>query len=643
MLDAIRRSTKSWVGATILGLALLALVVTLFYGQATPPATGARGREVARVGTTGIGETDLADAASRALAREREANPQLTMPSFVQLGGLDMMLEQLLVGRALAAFAEKAEIPIGKRIVDGEIASIPALQVAGKFDDAAFRRFLQQQRMSEEMLRLEIAANFAQRLLLRPVLLGTTVPEMLVEPYATLLLEARRGTIVAVPAALAPAPPAPDEPTLRAFWERNRSAWTVPERRAWREAVIDRAALAREATPSAAGIEAYWRANPAEFGGIERRALRQVVLPSEAEAKALADRIAGGTDFAAAARAAGFGPADTALGTLSQAELAAQLNAEVAKAAFAAPEGRVSAPVRGPIGWHVVLVERVVPARLRPLSEVRETIAAKLLAERTEALLAERVAAIEDRIEAGEPLGDVAAAFGLTLVEVAPTTADGLVLEEGSRLVPRPAAHVARAFAAEPSDGAAVVEDGTGNYLLLEVTEVIPPAPIPLQAVRDRVLSAYLADARLAAARTIADGLARDGGDLAAAARARGLPPPQQVLVRRLELARAAQTGERIPPPVLMLLSLPAGAAKVAPAPGGQGWYVVRTEEIQRAKPADAAQLSGPMRQSLAQSAANELAETFVRAVQRDVGVTRVPAAIDAVKARLAGDASSAP
>lgn len=644
MLDAIRRSTKSWVGMTILGIALLALVVTLFYGQATAPTTGARGREVARIGDSGIGEADLVDAANRTLDREREANPALTMPEFVRLGGVDMVLEQLLVGRALAQFAEAAGIPIGKRIVDGEIASIPALQVAGRFDETAFRRFLQQQRLSEDMLRRDVTANLAQRLLLRPVLNGTRVPEMLVPPYAALLLEQRRGTIVPVPAALVPAPSPPDDATLRAFFERNRAAWTVPERRAWREAVIARAAVAQEAAPSASEIEAYWRANPAEFGGIERRALRQVVLPSEEAARAFTARVAQGAGFAAAAEAEGFGPADTALGVRSETELAAELNPEVARAAFAAPEGAVSAPVRGPIGWHVLLVERVLPASLRPLAEVRDGIAAKLAAERGKKLLAERVAAIEDRLQSGEPVGDVAAAFGLTLAEVPPTTADGRVLDSANRLVPGSAPRVARAFAIEPDDGPQLVEDGE-DFLLVEVTDVIAPTTIPLEAIRERVLAAYLADARLTAARAIADALANSEGDLAEAARARGLPPPQPVLVRRLELARAAQAGEEIPQPVLLLLGLPAGKAQVAPAPGGQGWYVVKTEEIRRANPAEAAQLAAPTRESLAATAANELAETFVRAVQREVGVVRTPAAIEAVKARLAGagDPASTP
>lgn len=641
MLGAIRKSVRSWVGMAILGLALLALVVTLFYGQTAAPVTGARGREVARVGKLGIGETDLVEAVNRLLDRERETQPSLTMPAFVRMGGVDLALEQLLLARALGQFAEGAGIPVGRRLVDGEIASIPALQVAGKFDEAAFRRFLAQQRLSEAALREDIATAIAQGLLLLPARLGTTVPQMLAEPYATLLLEQRRGTIVAVPAALMPQPAEPDEAALRAFWQRNRAAWTVPERRAWREAVIDRAQVAREAAPSEAEIAAYWRANPAEFGGVERRELRQVVLPSEKEAVAFAERVRQGEGFAAAAAAAGFSDVDTRLGTDTEAGFASQIGADVAKAAFALREGAVSAPVKGPIGWHVVLAERVVPAQVRPLAEVREAIAAKLAAERAEKLLSERVAAVEDRIAAGEPLGEIARTLGLSLVEVPPTTADGHVLGEGNVLVPRAAPHVARAFAADPADGATVVADGQGGFLVIEVTDVLPPAPIPFEAIGDRVRASFLADARLRAAQALAEEMAKAGGDLAAAAKARGLPPPQQLVVRRLELTRAAQAGEEIPLPVRLLLNLPAGRAKVAPAPGGQGFYVVRTEETRRGTAAEAAPLVAPMRQSIAEAAPLELAETFARAVQRAEGATRLPAAVEAVKARLAGAAEA--
>jgi hypothetical protein len=209
---------------------------------------------------------------------------------------------------------------------------------------------------------------------------------------------------------------------------------------------------------------------------------------------------------------------------------------------------------------------------------------------------------------------------------------------------PSALALVARAFATDPADGAGIVEPVKGQFALLEVTEVVAPAPIALAAIRPRVLEAYVADAREKAAKAAAEAIAKGGEDLGKAAASRGLPPPQRLTVRRLELTQMAASGQPIPPPVLLLLNVPVGQSRVASAPGGQGWFVVRTEEAVAGDSTAIPQLVEEVRAGMAQAAGNEMAETFARAVQRSVGTVRQPAAIAATKRKLtgAGDASEA-
>lgn len=57
-----------------------------------------------------------------------------------------------------------------------------------------------------------------------------------------------------------------------------------------------------------------------------------------------------------------------------------ELTGPVEDAVFAASAGEVVGPVRDPLGTHVVVVEEVRPARVRPLAEVREPITAWLTA-----------------------------------------------------------------------------------------------------------------------------------------------------------------------------------------------------------------------------------------------------------------------
>lgn len=640
MLGGLRKAVNSWVGIAILGLALIAMVVTLFYGQAAGPSGSAGGRVLATVGATSVTEPELVRAVNVALDRQRESTPEMTMPEFVRLGGADLVLEQLILARALEQFGADARVPVGKRLVDGEIASLPPAQVGGKFDENAFRRLLAQRQLSEADLRRDIASEISRRMVLFPAAIGLSVPDSLAEPFAALLLEERSGQIAPVPVEFMPVPATPDEATLRAFWKESQSSWTVPERRSFRYAMVDLVSLVQSAQPSDGEIEAYWKANPAEFGGVPFRVLSQVVLPDEAAARAFVAKVRAGQAFAEAAAAAGFGPADTTIGQVSETAFAVQTDKAVAAAAFAAPAGGVTDPAKGAFGWHVVKVESVIPARPVPLADAREGILAKLSTEKAQRALADRVAEIEDRLESGESLGDVARAFNMTVATAGPMTADGQKLDPMNQLVPDGNPLVTKAFATDPADGPSVVEASKDQYAILEVSEVLPAAPIAFEAIRDRVAQAWVVKARVDAARKVADDMAREaagGADLAALARSRNLPPPQALTVQRLQLTQLAQSGQQIPPPVLLLLNVPVGEARVASAPGAQAWYVVKTDSARPGDVQQAPQLVSGVRQSMARDAGNELAETFARAVQRAVGVVRQPAAIAAVKARLTG------
>ncbi|WP_448579981.1 peptidyl-prolyl cis-trans isomerase [Thermaurantiacus sp.] len=641
MLGWLRKAVTSWIGLAILGLALVAMVVTLFYGQAPGPASSSGGRVVATVGAASVTEPELVRAINIALDRQREETPQMTMPEFVRLGGADLVLEQLILARALEQFGATAKVPVGKRLIDGEIASLPPAQVGGKFDENAFRRLLAQRQLSEADLRRDIASEISRRMVLFPAAIGLRTPDSLAEPFASVLLEERSGRIAAVPVDLMPVPPLPDEKVLKAFWQDNRASWTVPERRSFRYAMVDLVSLVQSAQPTEAEIEAYWKANPEEFGGVALRNLSQVVLPDEAAAKAFVARVRGGEDFAAVASAAGFAPADTAIGQVSEASFAVQTDKAIAAAAFRAPQGGVTDPLKGAFGWHVVKVESIVPARPVPLAEARAGIASKLAATKAERALAERVSAIEDRLEAGEPMAEVARAFSMPIESAGPMTADGQTLDAQNQLVPGGHPLLAKAFAADPEDGPVVVEATKDQYAILEVAEVIPATLIPFERIRDRVAAAWQVNARIEAARKVADEMAAasKGEDLAALARARNLPLPQALTVQRLQLSQMAQAGQQIPPPVLLLLNVPVGEARVASAPGARAWYVVRTEAARPGDVTKAPQLVSGVRDSMSRDAGNEMAETFARAIQRAVGVVRQPAAIAAVKARLSGAA----
>src|SRR3546814_7580139 len=88
------------------------------------------------------------------------------MAAFVESGGLDQVLDQLVEGAAFDQFATELGFGVSKRLIDGRIADLPAFAgVSGKFDQTVFENFLRQNGISEAQLRSEEHTSELQSLM----------------------------------------------------------------------------------------------------------------------------------------------------------------------------------------------------------------------------------------------------------------------------------------------------------------------------------------------------------------------------------------------------------------------------------------------------------------------------------------------
>lgn len=643
MLSFIRRWLTSWVVLALLGLLVIAFIVTGVHDPfAASRGAAGGGAAIAEIGDSRLTEQQVQREFEQALRAERQQNPQLTQQQFVAAGGFEAVLDRAIAGAAIDAFAERKGVTVTKRAIDGEIASIPAFQINGRFDEATFRRVLSENRLTEAELREQLRSDLLRRQLLLPVSSESATPRGLAEPYARLLLEQRRGTVAVVPSAAIREVPQPTDAQVQAFYEANRAAYTIPERRAFRYALLGRDTVAARVKVTPAEVEKYYRDNIASYGGVETRTLNQVVVSDEALARRIAAAARGPEGFVKAAALGGFGAADIAVGSRTQAAFAGETSADVAAAAFGLPRGGVTDPIRSSFGFHVVQVTNIEPARPRPLASVAPEIERKLREERADDTLSDLVAKAEDALQGGESLADVAKANGLAVVDVPPITRDGRVQRSTFTLEPAAQGVLAKAFDKDPSEGTTVQELARNQFAVIEPGQVVPPTAVPLAEIRPAVVAAWQAGERTTRARALADQIASAAGKgepVAALLAARGLPAPQTATVRRLDLLRA---GGQVPPALIMLFSIPQGAARVVPAPNGAGFLVVRADAVIAGDAATAAPLVSQQQAQFTRTASEEFAELFARAVQADMGVTRNPAAIAALRRRLSGEALAA-
>ena len=340
MLSAFRNLSKSKVGTLILGLFLLAIVAS--FAIADMGSTGAGGfggspGSLAEAGDEQVTERDFSTAMERLLATARQQNPEATYSALAK--DVPGLIDQLLDAAALKAFARNQDVLLSRRLIDGQIATLPGTRgLDGKFSDAAYANFLSQQRLTDEQVRRMLGADLIRQATLGPVVANARIPVGVATQYAAMLLEQRRGQLVLVLNEAFRAGLDPSEGDLQAYYEQNRARYIVPEQRVLRFAAIGPEQVAA-VVPTDAEIAAFYTANRATYAASEVRVISQAVVPSKPVADAIAKRARSGASMVAATAPAGLSAEDVSVGPQTRAQFGTLAGESVAAAAFAAARG----------------------------------------------------------------------------------------------------------------------------------------------------------------------------------------------------------------------------------------------------------------------------------------------------------------
>ncbi len=645
MLAFFRRLTHSKVGVVITFIVLGVIALAFAAGDITGLSSmtggaGITGGDVAKVGKAEVTVNELKTQAQTQLEGFRQEQPTLDMATFVNQGGLDGTLDRIVSSMALEQFGRAQGMVVSKRAVDGQIASIPALQgPTGKFDENLYRQVLAQRKLTDAQIRSDIVRDtFAQQLTI-PSTGATQVSSQLALPYASLLLEKRTGTIGFIPAAVVPAGPAPSDADLATFYKRNIARYTVPERRIVRYAIVSPDRVKAQAVPTDAEIAKTYQQDRARYAATEKRTITQVVVADQAGATALAAKVKAGTSLADAARAAGL-EASTQAG-VEKAAYAGTASAQVADAVFAAANGAVIGPVRTQLGWTVAKVDKIENVAGRSLDQVRGEIAAGLGIQKAAAALSDVHDKIDDSLSKNATFDEVIADQKLAAVTTHALIANGANPDDAaSKPDPAIAPLVAAAFQAADGDGPQLVQLGTdGGFAVVALGRVIPATPRPLAQVRADVLRDVTADrSRQAARKVAADVLARIN---------KGMPIQQSLAQTKLPIpaarpltasrAQIAADPRGAPPALALMFSMAPNTAKTLAAPDDSGWFIIKLDSIASGNAAGNPAAIKAARANIARSVGREYVEQFAKAVRADVGVKTNATSIARVRADLLG------
>lgn len=646
MLSLFRRLIYSRFGAVVALIVLVVLALAFVLGDVgglSQGFSGAREASVATINGRSITVGELRDQVRRDFQSFRQQQPGHTMQQYLDASGLDISLNRLVASFAVEAFARKYGMGASKKQVDQKIAAIPdVLGRDGKFSKDNYQQLLARFQLTDKKLREELARSILLEQLTLPNAGATQVPEKLAAPYAALLLEKRYGQVAFIPARAIGAGTVPTAAELKTFYQRQRARYRVPERRALRYAIIAPDTLKTQATPSSAELDAAYRAQAARFAARETRTLQQVVVTQAAPAQALAAKVKAGTPIAAAARAIGLEAAT--LTAVDQAGYAGQTSADLAKQVFALPQGGVSAPIKGPLGYTIVQVQKVERLAATPEAQARATLSEELAKAKLTRLLSEAQEQIGDAIDEKATFESIVTQRKLAVQTVPPITAQGIDPvhpERQPNALLRPL--IDTAFKVDPEEGPQLVPlQQDGSFALLLVERVLPPFFPPLADIGPAVARDFTIDRAQRKARAVAVQViaaVSKGMPLAQALQETGLQLPP---IQPLEAARAQleTLGNRAPPPVTLAFAMKEKTAKLQAAPGGAGWLIVSLDRIERAKGSITPAIVAARRAELGRDIGNEYLEQFVRAVRAHLGVRVNDGEVSKLRAELLGSGS---
>ena len=458
---------------------------------------GAGSGAVARVDGHDITPNEFQQEFQAGWRRLAERFPDPTqIPPEMRRSVAQQTLDKLVTQQALANEVKRLAIAVPDADVRQTVLATPGFQGPdGTFNKQTFLQVLQSNGLTEGRYLDLVRQDMAQNQLLGAVQASAMPSSLLTGLVFTYMDETRRADTVVLPFAGQTLPSAPADATLHRFYDNNLSRYTAPEYRHVKVVVLSPDTIARGLPLSDADSKAWYDQHQAEFKAPEKRSLQVITTSTAAAAQKLAAQWQAGASWdamQAAAKAAGASATD-----LNDATRGAVPSPELAKAAFSATLNTVAGPIQEPLGFQLVRITKIDPARNPSYADLADTIRQRLGAEKAADVIDARAQKFQDIFAGGAKLDEVPSDLGAL-------GAEGTMDDKGITLdgtpAPLPAKDdlrtqiIAAAFHTNPGDPIQPTESANHSWYALTVDTVTKPAAKPFDQVRAQVLADWQHD-----------------------------------------------------------------------------------------------------------------------------------------------------
>ena len=598
----------------LFGMLILSFVV---WGVGDIIRTPSQVVAIAEVGDVRIDEREFRRTLTREMNRlSARLGTRLDVDQARAIGIVDQVLGQM-VGRAL--FEQKAQelgMLVTKDQIGRRISQEPAFQnTIGEFDRNRFAQALQISNLGEQEYIDTLTRDIIRQQLADAVTGAITVPRQLTEHLFRYQKERRVAQLITVPYSSITDLPDPDEPALEAIHKEQAALFMAPETRRITFIQLRAEDLAGDIKVSESDLREEYESRRDDFVIPELRKIEQIVVADEAAAQQVEGKLKDGATFAAVAQeVTGQPPID--LGDVSK----ENLPQELADAAFDAAPNTVTAPIKSPLGWHVLKILSATPGREKDFDEVRDELAQDVGMRMAVDSMVSIANQLDDKLGAGATLEDAATSLGLKLHNVDAVDRQGLG-PDGKPIADLPGDQFLEvAFSTAVGTDSLLSETNDGGYFVLRTDAATEARLRPLAEVREQVVEVWRERQRAERAEAKAQEMAekiRGGAAIDAIAAEAGLKVITLEPLTRFDSRAANNPAPALPGKLFQL-----GAGEVTTVQAASGHAVARLDKILPADPAASPEDMDDVRASVATALRGDLLEEFAASLRVRFGVT---------------------
>ena len=490
MLDQIRSNSQSFGVKLAFGIIILVFV---FWGIGSLTDTGSI-NVVAMVNNQPITFQQFETAYRQAEEQENSQNPgrRWSAEEKRELGR--NVFRSLLFKELVIQEAQKNNFSVSPLELRDYVETVPAFRNdAGKFDPQIYKDVLARQRMTPAQFEDSLRRDLLSQKMMAFAMGGVWADPMEARSRFNFLYQNRTVEYVFLSAEESAASYKPGPEDMQKFYDAHKADYAIPQKVSVQYIAVNPLKLVKPESIADEELRRDYEAHKARFEEPKKVLASHILVQlaqdaspedvKEAEAKIAKIRaeLDAGKPFAQVADAYNAPQAAGKGGALGWVEPGMTVP-PFEKAAFEAEKGKVAGPVRTQFGLHLILVEDVKEARVKPFEEVKGEIASQLATAAGKSKVSDVLDSLLEENILGKDLGAAAKKFGLEAETSALLSRDELAEKLGIK-----ADGVESVFKTAKGSSIDIPLEAGDAYLVLRVADASPASFKPFEEVKDDV------------------------------------------------------------------------------------------------------------------------------------------------------------